>query len=170
MIGKNWFAHVACGYILRRIVVLAQCEETRATASLTEAANRIEDWCKANGLKGGRQNVIRYLWPRYKSVSHLWAAFYVMQNCDLFPPRLSMRDSFAFFCGTAQWILEQATVFVPKHGRNGETIITLDDAWTIPDDFVPRTENGQIRYYAWSNDPDAHDIRKLGRPPSICQV
>ena len=81
MFAKDWLGHVASGYILRWIISRWQNPATKNDASLTRAASIIEEWCKQQCIAGGgSQNLVRYLWPKYKSVSHLWAAFYIAQD------------------------------------------------------------------------------------------
>ena len=113
LISKDWVAHFACGYILRRIVSLHRNPETRKIASLTEAATGIERYCQVNGIVGGkRQNIIRHIWRRYRPVSHLWAAWSIIQDCGL--GEESIPKWFPTFCGTAQWLLEQGAAITPS--------------------------------------------------------
>jgi hypothetical protein len=107
-ISKDWVAHFAYGYILRRIISLHQKPETRKVASLTEAATRVERYCQVNRIGGAkRQNIIRHIWRRYRSVSHLWAARSIIQDCGL--GEKAIPEWFPIFCGTAQW--------APRAGR-----------------------------------------------------
>jgi hypothetical protein len=150
--------------MLRRIISRYQNTATRDSASLTEAATTIEQWCIQHRIIGGTlPNILQNLWPKYRSVSHLWAAFFLMEEADLMT-KLPITQWFTFFCGTAQWLLEQGTAIKPKHARAGQTILVLDDAWAIPVSSVPRMEDGTIRNRVWNTEPDAHDIRKTGKP------
>ena len=81
LISNYLVSYFACGYILRRIVSLHRNPRTRKIASLTEAATGIERYCQVNGIVGGkRQNIIRHIWRRYRPVSHLWAAWSIIQD------------------------------------------------------------------------------------------
>jgi hypothetical protein len=161
---KNRVAHFASGYILRRIVSLYQKVDTRRNASLAEAAATVEHFCSVNRMHGGKQeNLTRNIWKKYKSVSHLWAAWTVIQDCGLGDTPIA--DWFPVFCGTSQWLLERAASITPMGRRQGETVLTFDEAWSLPDYRVPRSANGTIRERVWNEDPDAHDIRNAHWPP-----
>ena len=102
MLHNDWLAHIVSGYIVRWIVSRWQQPETRNAASLAKSVLIIEEWCRAHSIiGGGRQNIRRYLWPRYKSVSHLWAAFYIIQDCGI---DINTADGFQIFLSTAQWL------------------------------------------------------------------
>jgi hypothetical protein len=170
LLANDWLAHIAAGYILRWIVSRWRDPVAKSEASLTQAVGAIEQWCKNYGIKGGgEQNITRNMWPKYKSVSHLWAAFYVMKDADI---DVATEEGFVSFCSTAQWLLEEGTKIVPKGRRAGETILTLDEAWTVPSSHVRRAiyrdtgaDAGIVA--VWKNELGAHDIREIGRPPSM---
>ena len=163
--SRDWVAHFACGYILRRIVSLHQHIETRGTASLNEAATTVERFCHANRIVGGgRRHVIHRLWRKYRSVSHFWAAWSIIQDSGY--GEKAIPEWFPMFCGTAQWLLEQGVAITPKKGRKGQTILNSAEAWTLPASRVPRSPDGTILNRVWNDDPDAHDIRKKSRPPA----
>jgi hypothetical protein len=169
LISKDWVAHLACGYILRRIISLHQKPETRKVASLTEAATRVERYCQANGIGGaGGQNMIRHVWPRYRSVAHLWGAWSIIQDCGLLEK--AVPAWFPIFCGTAQWLLEQGAGITPIGRRPGETVLSLDEAWAMPTTRVPRSPDGSIMNLIWNDDPELHDICNRDRPPARQRV
>src|ERR1700751_3112059 len=112
------------------------------------------------------QNLVRNMWPKYKAVSHLWAAFSIMNDAGI---DITTTDGFVSFCSTAQWLLEQGAKIVPKGRRAGETILTLDEAWTVPASYVRRLIPPANREDAgivtiWNNELGVHDIGEAGRP------
>jgi hypothetical protein len=168
LLHRDWLAHIAAGFILRWVVSRWRDRTTKSDASLTVAAKVIEEWCQKQRIKGGRsQHVIRNLWPKYKSVSHLWAAFYIMQDAkiDFHTP-----DGFQQFLSTAQWLLETGAKIVPKGRRPGEAVLSLEQAWQVPASYVLRArmratgEDASI-VAVWNNELNAHDLRLLSRPP-----
>jgi len=172
-LNNDWLAHIASGYALRWIVSRWRQPETQNDASLAKAAAVIEEWCRAKSIPGGgKQNITRNLWPRYRSVSHLWASLYMMNGADI---DIRTVSGFTTFCSTAQWLLDQAIKIVPKGRRPGETIVSLDNTWAVPATYVPRLIwrtkdseiDGGIVGYIWNNDLNAHDIRKTDRPPFL---
>jgi hypothetical protein len=144
--------------------------QARNQASLTEAARRVEEWCTKHQIVGGKiENVIRNLWRKYRCVAHLWAAFYVLNDgnvWELLPASASM----SLFLGTAQWLFEQGARIVPRGRRHGDTVLSAQDAWTIPDTYVQLTENGAVGHYCWNRDPDSHDIGRQLPPVETRQV
>lgn len=151
-------AHLASGLILRWIVSRWQKEETRDQASLAKAAEVVEEWGRSHNITGtSRQNIIRNIWKKYSRVSHLLASFYLMKEACIDP---CDHDGFLLFCSTAQWLLEQGSVIVPRGRRDGETILSVDQAWSVPPKFVRRNQEGSIMYL-WNTNPEAHDIRNL---------
>jgi hypothetical protein len=170
LLHHEWLAHVACGYILRWIISRHENPQARNQASLTEAARRVEEWCTKHQIVGGKiENVIRNLWRKYRCVAHLWAAFYVLNDgnvWELLPASASM----SLFLGTAQWLFEQGARIVPRGRRHGDTVLSAQDAWTIPDTYVQRTENGAVGHYCWNRDPDSHDIGRQLPPVETRQV
>jgi len=168
LIENDWLGHIASGYILRFIVSRWQNMETRDSASLASAASSIEEWCSKNAIYGGKQqNVTRNIWKKYQGVSHLWAAWQMMLDAEINP---TTPAGFMIFCGTAQWLLEQGAAIVPKGRRAGETLLALGDAWAIPESHLNRMPDGSIGTRIWSDDPEAHDIRSTGAPPSHQRV
>jgi hypothetical protein len=172
LLHNDWLSHIVSGYIVRWIVSRWRQAETKNAASLTKAIAVIEEWCRTHSIiGGGRQNIQRYLWPRYKSVSHLWAAFYVVKDCEI---DIKTADGFQIFLSTAQWLLEQSSRIVPTGRRAGEPVLLINDAWQIPASYVrravARSDEGDKDLgivHAWITDPDAHDIRTTGRPPFL---
>src|SRR5438477_5000967 len=78
MIEHDWLGHIASGYVLRWIVSRWRAGKDEASASLAAAAQAVEAWCQKNKIKGGGvQHITRNIWPKYKTVSHLWAAFHI---------------------------------------------------------------------------------------------
>lgn len=170
LLANDWLAHIAAGYILRWIVSRWRDPLVMNEASLTQAVGAMHQWCKKHGIKGGgEQNITRNMWPKYKSVSHLWAAFYMMKDARI---DIATEDGFVSFCSTAQWLLEEGAKIVPKGRRAGETILTVEEAWTVPASYVRRAiyratgEDAGI-VPIWSNELGAHDIRETGGPPFI---
>jgi hypothetical protein len=168
LLSTDWLAHIAAGYILRWIVSRWRDPLAKSEASLKKAAAVTEQWCKSHGIKGGgEQNITRNMWPKYKSASHLWAAFYMMKDAEI---DISTKDGFVSFCSTAQWLLEEGSKIIPKGRRAGETILRLDEAWSVPASHVRRAiykatgEDAGI-VAIWSNELGVHDIRETGRPP-----
>ena len=168
LLTKDWLAHIVVGYILRWIVSRWRDPNVRNEASLAQAASAIEEWSRSNGITGGGwQNITRNLWPKYKSVSHLWAAFYMMQDLEI---DIRTPDGFQTFLSTAQWLLETASNIVPKGRRAGEAILSREHAWQVPASYVRRavlraTGEDLGIVAVWSNELDAHDIRRTGRRP-----
>lgn len=168
LIWNDWLGHIACGYMLRFMVSRWQDEDTRHLASIAQAANVVEEWCTVNRIYGGkRQNLTRMIWKKYGKVSHLWAAFYTMLNAEI---DVSTPRGFLFFCGTAQWLLECGATIVPKGRRAGEAILRLDQAWTIPESHLQRGPDGTVNTKVWSEELDAHDIRKTDAPAAAKPV
>ena len=168
LLANDRLAHIAAGYILRWIVSRWRDPSTKNEASLTQAAAAVEQWCKTHRIKGGgAQNLVRNMWPRYKAVSRLWAAFYIMNDARI---DITTTDGFVSFCSAAQWLLEQSAKIVPKGRRAGETILTLDEAWTVPASHVrrlihPATFEDAGIVTVWNNELGVHDIREAGGPP-----
>ena len=168
LLSTDWLAHIAAGYILRWIVSRWRDPLARNEASLTQAVKTIEQWCKSNGIKGGgEQNIKRNMWTKYKPVSHLWAAFYIMKDVGI---DIGTPDGFQTFLSTAQWLLETASNIVPKGRRAGEAILSREHAWQVPASYVRRavlraTGEDLGIVAVWSNELDAHDIRRTGRRP-----
>jgi hypothetical protein len=78
---QRWVAHFAAGYMLRWVLSRWQRPQTRDDASLNKAAAVFEEWCKQHRVTGGgSENVLRNLWPAYRSVAHLWAAWHMVQE------------------------------------------------------------------------------------------
>ena len=166
LLNSSWLAGLASGYVLRWVVSRWQQSETRSEASLTRAIGVIEEWCRTNRVGGGgTENIKKHLWPKYKSVSHLWAAWFILQDVDV---DLMTPDGLSEFFSTAHCLLQKAAAIVPKRRRVGEAFLSIDEAWQIPPAFVRRislrTEDGEEKDIgsvgAWIDDPDAHDIRK----------
>jgi hypothetical protein len=168
LLTNDWLAHIAVGYMLRWIVSRWRDPNVRHEASLAKAASVIEEWCRSNGITGGRvQNIIRNLWQKYKTVSHLWAAFYVMKDAEI---DLHTPDGFQTFLSTTQWLLETASTIVPKGRRPGEPVLLREYAWQVPASYVRRAAQRATGedlgiVAVWSNELDAHDIRRTDRPP-----
>ena len=60
----------------------------------------VESFCKQNCISGGtKQNMIRYIWSRYKSVAHLWAAWSAIQDSG--QGEKHIWEWFPTFCGTS---------------------------------------------------------------------
>ena len=93
MLNRDWLGHIACGYVLRRVISMHRNDATRSAASIAEAARMVEEWC-GNGkgsIRGGTaQNITKNLWPKYKSVAHLWAALFTLVDADFQPQRKGM--------------------------------------------------------------------------------
>lgn len=168
LIERDWLGRAASGYVLRWIVSRWQQPATRNTASLRQAAATVEEWCANHRIHGGKvQHVTRNLWPKYRSVSHLWAAHQLMQATAEDP---CTPAGFETFCGTAQWLLEQGAAVVPVGGRAGETVLSIADAWVIPESYLTRGENGALSPpIVWNTDPAVHDIRNTAPPPFLRQ-
>lgn len=159
LISNDSLHHVVSGFILRWIVSRWHNSSTRNEASLAKAASVVEEWAKQHQIAGAKkQNVIRNIWRKYSSVSHLWAALHLAQegNVDITTP-----FGFSAFCGTAQWLLEQAAVIVPIGRRADEAVLPIDRAWTIPTPFVRRKPDGSVGTRYWNKAPEAHDIRNM---------
>jgi hypothetical protein len=155
LVSKKWLAHIACGYILRRIISRHQHNPGRAT--FADAAATIEHFCQRNSISGGMsQNVIRHLWPQYKSVAHLWAAWSAIQDSGL--GEQPIERWFPTFCGTSQWLLEQGAAIVLSRS-NGQTVLDPEHAWILPESRVSRSSDGAIVNRVWSNDLEDHDLR-----------
>ena len=155
-LSKDWLGHVAAGYIVRWIVSRWNEPNAKRDASLTKAASSIEQWCTKFKIKGGKsQNVTKHLWPKYKSVAHLWAAHFVLIDAGIDP---STPEGCILFCSTADWILNQAADIVPNGRGPLDTFLCISEAWKIPASHVrPNT-------YVWSCEIGAHDIRNAGGP------
>jgi hypothetical protein len=168
MIEHDWLGHIASGYVLRWIVSRWRAED-RISGSLAAAAQGIQAWCQKNKIKGGgAQHITRNVWPKYKSASHLWAAFYICQDAEI---EISAAIGFQKFVSTAQWLLETASNLVPKGRRPGEAVLSLENAWQVPPASVlrARRRSGEdLGIVAiWSDDLDRHDIRLTGLPPFL---
>jgi len=100
---NDWLGHIAAGYVLRWIISHSRAGIDR-DASLAGAVRTIEVWCRTHRIKGGgAEHVARNIWPKYKPVSHLWAAYYVCQDAGI---NILRADGFQKFVSTAQWLLE----------------------------------------------------------------
>jgi hypothetical protein len=160
LIETDAVGHIASGYILRWIVSRWQTSDTRNQGSLARAARAVEEWGKSHKIVGtGKQHITRHVWAKYSSVSHLWAALHLMEEAEI---NASTSSGFVLFCSTAQWLLEQGAAIVPMGRRDGDAILSLDSAWSIPGSFVQRTQKGSI-VHLWSAEPGAHDIREMRR-------
>src|SRR5271166_290896 len=166
LISTHKVAHIASGYMLRRIVSLHQTTEERGKGSLAEAASTVELFCDINGLGGGKkQTIARYLWPKYRSVSHLWAAWSIIQNAGW--GEKDIYEWFPMFCGTAQWLLEQGARIIPTGSTRRKTVLDLNDAWSIPASRVSRLADKTITNRVWNQDPEAHDLRNMRLPKAF---
>ena len=168
MIERDWLGHIASGYVLRWIVSRWRAGDGKS-ASLAAAAEGVEVWCQKNKLKGGgAQHITRNVWPKYKTASHLWAAFYICQDAKI---DISAAIGFQKFVSTAQWLLETASNLVPKGRRPGEAVLSLPNGWQVPPAYVlrSRTRSGvDLGIIAvWSDDLDNHDIRLTRLPPFL---
>ena len=139
--------------------------ETRKIASLHEAAVTVDQFCQRNRAIGGKvQNVTRYIWRKYRSVSHLWAAWCIMLEFGFMDRTIP--EWFPIFCGTAQWLLEEGAAITQRGRRHGETVLSLDEAWCLPASRIPRSADGAILNRVWIDDPDAHDLRNKTWQPA----
>jgi hypothetical protein len=161
LLKKNRLAHVAAGYILRRII--SRSRANLPDASLTEAARAVEFWCKKHNIVGGgKENVIRNLWSKYQTVSHLWGALQIAQSGQL---DLTTRDGFGRWLGTAYMLRELGCSIVPKGRRPGDTVLLRPSTWEIPPQYLFRDNAGRVAVL-WSDDPKDHDISTAGPPPA----
>src|SRR5205814_6417100 len=85
---------------------------------------------------GGAQHITRNVWPKYKTASHLWAAFYICQDAKI---DISAAIGFQKFVSTAQWLLGTASNLVPKGRRPGEAVLSLPNGWQVPPTYVLRS-------------------------------
>ena len=169
MIEHDWLGHIASGYVLRWIVSRWRAGKDEPSASLAAAAQAVEAWCQKNKIKGGgAQHITRNIWPKYKTVSHLWASFYICQDAGV---DLDTPIGFQKFVSTAQWLLETASNLVPKGRRPGEVVLSLENAWQVPPAYVLRAKRPSGEDLGivsiWSDDLDNHDIRLTGPPPFL---
>lgn len=157
----NGAACMASGYILRWVISRWQRPETRAEASLGSAITKIEEWAQANRVPGvGRQNLKQHIWPKFRAVSHLWAAFYIFEDLGF---SFTTPCGFQHFLSTAHSLLRTASTIVPKGRRAGEVFLPMDAAWQIPETHLERLKVGDEDLGvigSWIGDPDSHDIRK----------
>lgn len=158
----NGTACMASGYILRWVISRWQRPETRAEASLTKAISVVEKWAHANRITGaGRQNLLQHVWPKFKAVSHLWAAFFIFKDLGMSP---TTSEGFLHFLSTAHSLLLTASTIVPKGRRAGEAFLPLDAAWQIPESYLVRARAGEVDLGVighWVHNADSHDIRKI---------
>ena len=161
LLKKDWLAHVAAGYILRRII--SRSMANLPDASLAEAAGAVEFWCKNHHIVGGgTDNVRRNLWPKYQPVSHLWAALQIVQSGQL---DLATPDGFGRWLGTAYMLRELGCSIVPKRRRPGNTVLSRPSTWEIPLQYLFRDNAGRVAVL-WSDNPEDHDITTAGPPPA----
>jgi hypothetical protein len=87
------------------------------------------------------KHVTDNVWPRYRSVAHLWAAFYSL------PPDVNLLDPALFlaFLGTADRCLTAASQTVPREKASQQPVLTLADAWRIPDALAELSDSPKIR-------------------------
>ncbi len=82
LLKKCGIGGAASGWILRWIVSRWRYPKLRREASLGKAAKAFSNWCKANKIQGTTpQHISRNIWPRYRSVAHLWAALSLVMDC-----------------------------------------------------------------------------------------
>ncbi len=156
----NGTAYVASGYILRWAISRWERPETRAEASLTKAISVIEEWARTNRVPGvGRQNLKQHIWPKFRAVSHLWAAYYIFQDRQM---SFVTPDGFQYFLSTAHNLLLAASTIVPKGRRAGEAFLPMDAAWQIPESHLVRAMAGEVDLGVIGEpvgDADSNDIR-----------
>jgi hypothetical protein len=116
--------------------------EKRPSASgVGETAKVFARQCQDNRVSGGSlENIKQNLWPRFRPVSHLWAAWDVAAaaKVDLLAP-----VGFFLFLGTAAWLLEECCQIVPKGARR--PVLTVDAAWIVPEAIIDRGPDRGIR-------------------------
>ena len=160
LLATDVLGHIAAGWMVRWAVSRWPNPATRSSASLNKAAAVIEEWATENRLRGAtKNNIKRRLWPAYRSVSHLWAAMYLCEEGGIDPTHPL---GWSIFLGTAQWILEEGSKIAPVRGRPGETFLSRESAWTIPEEFLQRGPGGEIGTRTWNTDIRSHDIRNHG--------
>jgi len=161
----NGAACTASGYILRWVISRWQRQETRAEASLGSAISKVHEWAQANRVPGvGRQNLRQHIWPKFKPVSHLWAALFIFRDLDM---SFTTPEGFLHFLSTAHSLLLTASTIVPKGRRAGEAFLPLDAAWQIPESYLVRARAGDVDLGLighWVDNADSHDIRKIAGP------
>lgn len=163
VLDRDLLGHLAAGWILRWIVA-QRLHGDPAMASLRRGAEVFGKWCSNNRHHGGTAPYVRsQLWPKYRSVAHLWAALHMMQEVGWRP---STPPALLFFFNTAQWLLERGAEIVPKGGRTGEAVLNLATAWSPPADRVHRMPDGSISMHIWDPDPGAHKIPWKPSPAS----
>jgi hypothetical protein len=144
VVGSKHLGHLVSGYILRWVILQRMDSNTKAQGSVAKAAKDFETK-HGKGLPGSKaQNITRYIWPKYRNVSHLWAAFFSIGGAgvDILSP-----TGFLTFCGMAQWYLEEGCRSV-RHGKsNAEAVLLADEVWTIPEELISRTADGTVEIY-----------------------
>lgn len=160
MVAEEAIAHLATGYILRWVLSSWWIPGRQAEASLSCAFGVVDKWAKTKRIVGaGRENLKRHIWLEFRCVSHLWASYYVAQDLGI---DISTADGFVRFLSSAQGLLEAGARLVPKGRKAGDTFLSADGAWRIPESHVRRAAQekgiGHVQI-DWIGDPLSHDLR-----------
>ncbi len=156
-LAADRLAYISTAFILRWIASRWANENTRAEASVNAAAGKVCEWLQANRLfRGASRDTIKRHWRDYKSVSHIWAAWQILGQAGI---DHSTPTGFRQFIETARWLLDRGAEIVPVRARPGDAILSKADAWLMPAEMAPLPAA-----VVWTDDLDAHDIRKCPAP------
>ena len=161
-------ARYASAFILRWLIARWRDPLTRKDASLAKAIKPVIEFCGSNNIHTGstEQNIRRYWWNKYKSVSHFWAAYYLL--CEEDKKRtysdslLDFYDWYGLFLRTSDFLMTQASQIVHKNkGKSGAPVLALDTAWRVPEEYLQDFCVGPTDTAVWSDELRVHDIRNF---------
>lgn len=129
-VDQSAFGGRICGMMLGYMVFRGERPETRSTASLNSALRMVEEGCRLGGWKGGsRQNIKQHIWPAFRPVAHLWAAYQFVENSSIDVGASFDPQHLKIFLWTAEWFRRKGEALVPPHGR--EAILSSDETWKL---------------------------------------
>lgn len=133
MLDGSVFSGTLAGIVLGWCLFRYRRPDTAASASLGAACRAIDEAAAKNGWRGGGiENMKKHIWPRFRPVAHLWAAFHIMSDrgetealigCDI--------RAMEHFVLISEWLREEGETFRPKNARATDTLLRPDKTWKV---------------------------------------
>lgn len=118
---------IVAGTILRRLVLAKQ--DGRAAKLGTEIKRIADKFKRERGL--GEKNIGDVIWPRYRAVSHLWAAHLERRLLGTDPEMPCRSRELSAFAETAELFREIGVILQPTRSRHG-TLLKPAEMWRLP--------------------------------------
>lgn len=151
------FGGAVAGYVLGWTIFRSALPETRDTASLGAAFRMIEEACaKGRWRGGGVDNLKQNIWPKYRSVAHLWAALQVWNDLNAGSAWPISPNGLYHFLMMAEWLRVKGEALRPLHARPNERILNSEETWKIR----PEVSRDWPPFELRCADLDAWDLRK----------